>query len=65
VGDTIVFRNPEVGILIKKVTAMQPGERPYVVSGVHPYSVDSRQFGPIAQDAVIGKVIWHIAKPAR
>jgi nickel-type superoxide dismutase maturation protease len=65
VGDVIVFRHPEVGVMIKKVSAFEAGEGGYLVSGMHAHSVDSRQFGPVAREAVIGKVIWHIPKPAK
>lgn len=64
VGDVIVFRQPIYGILIKKVElVLEEGER-YFVVGEHPHSIDSRQFGPISREALLGKVIWHIPKPA-
>jgi type IV secretory pathway protease TraF len=35
------------------------------VVGAHPQSVDSRQFGPVSRDALIGKLVWHIPRPGR
>jgi nickel-type superoxide dismutase maturation protease len=65
VGDVIVFRQPTYGTLIKKVAQVErDGDQIFVV-GAHPNSVDSRQFGPIARQALIGRVIWHIPKSTR
>ncbi len=62
-GDVLVFHQDEYGIMIKKFErSEQNGERLFV-TGTHPHSVDSSQFGPIQRDALIGKVIWHIPKP--
>jgi signal peptidase I len=61
-GDTVAFRHPDYGTMIKKVAALVPGDRLFVL-GTGPHSVDSRRFGPIGQDAVIGRVIWHISRP--
>ena len=65
VGDVIVFRQPTYGTLIKKVAQVEGAGNQFFVVGEHPYSVDSRQFGPITRQALIGRVIWHIPKPAR
>lgn len=62
-GDTLVFRHPVYGTLIKKVERSEPPQRHIFVTGVHPHSVDSRRFGPIGPQDVIGKVIWHIRRP--
>ena len=60
-GDTIVFRHPIYGIMIKQVERVAPGSIIYVV-GTHERSVDSRQFGAISRKDVIGKVIWRIKR---
>lgn len=62
-GDIIVFDHKTYGRMIKKVdkVALDTGEI-YVI-GTHAQSVDSREFGPIHKEAVLGKVIWHIRKP--
>lgn len=64
-GDVIVFQQPTFGTLIKKVAQVESaGDRFYVV-GAHPGSVDSRRFGPVYRQALIGRVIWHIPRPTR
>jgi nickel-type superoxide dismutase maturation protease len=64
-GDVVVFRHPLYGMMIKKVSRVaEDGKEIYVV-GTHENSVDSRQFGAVRNDALIGKVIWHIARPFR
>jgi len=65
VGDVVVFRQPTYGILIKKVAQVGTAGDQFFVVGAHPDSVDSRQFGPVARQALIGRVIWHIPKSAR
>lgn len=62
-GDTIVFNHPNYGILIKKVDNIDKERRKIFVIGSHAFSVDSREFGPIGREALIGKVIWHVRKP--
>lgn len=61
-GDVIVFRHPEYGQMLKKVKGIARKTGAISVRGIHPESIDSRQFGPITPDAVIGKVIWHISQ---
>ena len=52
-------------MMIKKVSRVaEDGKEIYVV-GTHENSVDSRQFGAVRKDALIGKVIWHIPRPFR
>ena len=62
-GDVIVFRHAVYGTLIKMVEAVARGGAELSVVGTHPDSVDSRRFGPISRQDVVGKVIWHIKKP--
>jgi len=63
-GDTIVFQHPAYGTLIKQVERVNGEEGMLSVVGTNPNSVDSRRFGPIRREDVIGKVIWHIGRPA-
>ena len=63
-GDTVAFRHPRYGALIKKVNAISPDGGELMVFGVHPESIDSRCFGPVRSETVIGKVIAHIRKPS-
>jgi type IV secretory pathway protease TraF len=62
-GDIIVFRHEVYGTMIKMVEAVAPGGEEFSVVGTRPESVDSRRFGPISRQSVVGKVIWHIKKP--
>jgi signal peptidase I len=64
-GDLIVFNQPGYGRLIKIVSERLPNDRGYLVTGTQVDSVDSRQFGAVRKDAILGKVIWHIRRPKR
>ncbi len=64
-GDTVVFQHPSYGTLIKQVESVAPDMGSISVIGTSPNSVDSRRFGPIQREDVVGKVIWHIARPGR
>jgi nickel-type superoxide dismutase maturation protease len=61
-GDIVVFRHPEYGTLIKKVERISPSGEEIFVIGNHPESTDSRQFGTLHRNQLIGKVLWHIGK---
>ncbi len=60
-GEVIAFHQPGYGLLIKRIESITP-EGGLNVTGVNPDSIDSRTFGPVRQEAVVGKVIWHIRK---
>ncbi|MBE0699066.1 MAG: S26 family signal peptidase [Anaerolineaceae bacterium] len=62
VGDTIVFRHPTLGKLIKIVERVEDEGRQFFVIGLDPLSRDSRTFGAVARTLVLGKVIGHIRK---
>lgn len=62
-GDAIVFRHPVYGTMIKKVEEIRLESGEAVVSGTHPESLDSRQFGPIPLRWLVGRVAWRIQKP--
>jgi len=64
-GDVIVFRHRVYGTLIKIVDGVVPDQDEIYVVGTHETSVDSRRLGAISHNDVVGKVIWHIKKPAR
>ena len=59
-GSTIVFQHPDYGVMIKKIETIS--EDGIHVTGSHPDSVDSRRFGPVNREAVMGVVVWHIRK---
>jgi signal peptidase I len=60
-GDVIAFRQPGYGILIKRIQQVTP-DGLLDVTGSHPDSIDSRVFGPVNREDMLGKVIWHIHK---
>lgn len=64
-GDIIVFQQSPYGTMVKRVEQVLQEGKQYFVIGAHPQSVDSRQFGPVSKEALIGKLIWHIPKPSK
>ncbi len=62
-GEIVVFKHPVYGTMVKRVVRVFPKDEKIFVTGSHPQSIDSRQFGPIPQSWVIGKVVWHIPHP--
>ena len=59
-GEVIGCIHPAFGLLIKQVGSYNPQTRQLTVLGTHPNSVDSREFGEISSQTIIGKVLWHI-----
>ncbi|RMD57370.1 S26 family signal peptidase [Candidatus Woesearchaeota archaeon] len=58
-GDLIVFVQPgDERLLVKQVRA-QRGLLTFV-EGLHNKSVDSRMFGPIRRDAILGRVVCRL-----
>ncbi len=62
-GSVIAFHHPTYQTLIKRVERVSSDGRDLFVLGTHRDSVDSRRFGPIGRESVIGQVLWHIKKP--
>jgi len=62
-GDIIAFLHSQYGLLIKKVENFDKDTEQIIVSGTHPSSIDSRQFGPILFHEIVGKVVWHVKNP--
>ena len=62
-GDVVAFHQPGYGTLIKLVEAVDPARGELTVIGTQPDSIDSRVFGPVRRSSLVGKVIWHVAKP--
>jgi signal peptidase I len=60
-GDVIAFRQPGYGLLIKRIQSVNQGGEMNVI-GTRIESIDSRMFGPVRQQDMIGKVVWHIRK---
>lgn len=59
-GDVVVFKHALYRTMIKYVDCFEPETGEVYVIGTNPESIDSRSFGPIQYEAVLGKVIWHI-----
>lgn len=60
-GDVIVFRQPGYNtLMIKRVDQVLDQGKSFRVRGTQIDSTDSRDFGPVARDHLIGRVIWHI-----
>jgi nickel-type superoxide dismutase maturation protease len=62
-GDIVVFRHPVYGTMVKQVQNVDHQTKEFFVIGTHTNSTDSRHFGPIPENWLTGKVLWHIAKP--
>jgi signal peptidase I len=60
-GDIVAFHQPGYGLLIKRIQQINPDSSLNVI-GTHSESIDSRVFGPVKRESVLGKVIWHIRK---
>ena len=61
-GDVIAFHQPGYGLLIKRIQNISSDGGVNVI-GNHPESIDSREFGPVRREDMLGKVIWHVRKP--
>lgn len=59
-GDVVIFQHPLHGKLIKRVDHLEAEGSQVFVTGTSPDSIDSRTFGAIPREIVLGKVIWHI-----
>jgi nickel-type superoxide dismutase maturation protease len=64
-GDTVVFKHPVYGTMVKQIQNIDPQTGELFVIGTHPQSTDSRSFGAIPQSWLTGKVLWHFPKPRR
>ena len=59
-GDIIAFRHETYGKMIKLVEVVSRKEETVFAVGTHPFSTDSRAFGPVPRKDIIGKVIWRV-----
>lgn len=59
-GDILVFRDPRTQVLaVKRVRTTAEDQRIYLTGDNHTESIDSRHFGAIQGDLVVGKVLFH------
>lgn len=59
-GDSVVFEHPPYGVLIKQVATFDAAAGEITVTGLHPASIDSRQFGSVPTRNLLGKVVIHV-----
>ncbi len=59
IGDVVVIKN-ENNLFLKKISDIRTSN--YFVTGNHPDSIDSKTFGPIQRNMIIGKVLKRISK---
>lgn len=66
VGDVVALRDPRLParVLVKRVAAVD-GDRLVVLGDAPQDSTDSRTFGEVAADAVIGRAVYRYAPAAR
>lgn len=63
-GDMIVLKHPKEKnkLLIKRISAVRNSDEYFVVGDNKNYSKDSRHFGSIDKDLIIGKVFVHVKR---
>ena len=63
-GDVIVFNHPKEKnrFLIKRITLVNNSDEYFVIGDNKNFSQDSRHFGPIKKNLIIGKVWIHSKK---
>lgn len=58
VGDIVVVKHPrEERFLVKRISGVEP-EGCFLIGDNEGYSVDSREFGAVSQDLIVGKVLF-------
>ena len=61
-GDIIVMKHPKEKdrFLVKRIELVTKSKKLYVIGDNKNYSQDSRHFGPIVKNLIIGKLFLHI-----
>ncbi|WP_261841123.1 nickel-type superoxide dismutase maturation protease [Aliamphritea ceti] len=62
VGDVVVVQHPRFGRIIKRIETLND-ESAMWLRGDNPQSTSSETMGWLARQALIGRVVLHIAKP--
>ena len=57
IGDVVVFYTPMGDIAVKRFSEIVPGEMFYALGDNAPQSYDSRNYGPVPKDNIIGRVL--------
>ena len=66
VGDMVALRDPRTGrMIVKRVHSRSPGGALSVTGDNSHHSTDSRHFGPIGPNAVVGRVVYRYAPADR
>jgi nickel-type superoxide dismutase maturation protease len=61
-GDVVVVRHPEEGrYLVKRIVRVDE-EGFFILGDNRDYSVDSRQFGPVPKELIIGRVFLRLRR---
>lgn len=62
-GDVIILKHPKEKdkFLIKRISLITNSDEYFIVGDNKNFSQDSRHFGPIKKDLIIGKVLFHFS----
>ena len=62
-NDVIVLKHPEeMKFLIKRISLITNSDEYYVVGDNKGFSQDSRHFGPVKKDLILGKVLFQVKR---
>ena len=61
VGDDVVCKHAEFGLILKRIQRIGPDG--LWLTGLNPRSAASGRLGNIQEQAVMGRVLWHIRRP--
>jgi hypothetical protein len=64
-GTVVAFTQDQYGLMIKRIAGFSADHQGLDVRGSVTGSIDSRQFGFVSLQHVLGKVIWHIRAPRK
>lgn len=60
IGQTIVFRDAEYGLLVKKVCAFSKDGKNVFFQGTRPSSLTSDELGPVERSEILGIMLFRI-----
>jgi len=62
VSSVLVFKSKGHGVLIKKVSQIDPERRVFFFTGLNKKSLTTEQIGAVGEKDIIGSVIFHFKK---